>query len=75
VKIDAAEKSQKPELVVQSNLIQGNLTSQMGQMELQEEKGGCWLLVYSARTRGVFSFFFSQCPVRSLEVDAPGQAR
>jgi len=58
VKIDAAEKSQKPELVVQSNLIQGNLTSQMGQMELQEEKGGCWLLVYSARTRGVFSFFF-----------------
>jgi hypothetical protein len=42
VKIDAAEKSQKPELVVQSNLIQGNLTSQMGQMELQEEKGGCW---------------------------------
>lgn len=63
VKIDAAEKSQKPELVVQSNLIQGNLTSQMGQMELQEEKGGCWLLAAGLLRSDAWGLLFLFFPV------------
>lgn len=64
-----------PSWFVQSNLIQGNLTSQMGEMELQEEKGEVAAGWWSTPLRRVGSSlsFYSHCRVRPLEVDAPGE--
>lgn len=74
VKIDAAEKSQKPELVVQSNLIQGKPDEPNGPNGATG--GERWLLaggLLRSDAWGLLFLFFSHCRVRSLEVDAPGE--